>query len=118
MGAFLVLSVKQRLFAKLVGSGMSKRESYAKAYNSQGNPNTQATNGHRLSRKPVIATAIAEYEAQLLVDLRAEKINVLMNLRTLALSPDVSDKVRLEASVALLEYCERREQAERLSDCQ
>jgi hypothetical protein len=95
----------------LVGSGLSKKESYAKAYNSRGNANTQAKNGHVLSRKPAVAAAIAEYEAQLLslADLRAEKSNVLRNLQALALSPDVSDKVRLEASVALLEFCEKCE---------
>jgi hypothetical protein len=92
---------------------MSKTESYAKAYNSHGNANTQGKNGHVLSKKPAIAAAIADYEAQLLplADMRAEKINVLQNLKALALSPDVSDKVRLEASMALYEFCLECEQA-------
>jgi hypothetical protein len=108
------MTTKQRKFSWLVATGLPKSQAYAKAYDSRGNPNTRAKNAHVLSRKPAISKAIIEFEERLLAvaDLRAEKINVLTNLKALALSPDVSDKVRLEASVALLEFCEKWERAQ------
>jgi hypothetical protein len=114
VGRLLVgLTAKQRKFAWLVASGMSKTKSYAKAYNSQGNTNTQGKNGHVLSRHPAVASAIAEYQAQLLpiAELRAEKMNVLRNLKRLAFSSEVDDRIRVRACVAFYRFCDELIQA-------
>jgi hypothetical protein len=110
----VALTAKQRKFAWLVASGVSKTKAYARAYNSKGNKSTQGKNGHAISKLPVVAAAIVEFEARLLpfADLRAEKINMLQNLRNLALSPNVADKIRLAASIKLYEICAERERAE------
>jgi hypothetical protein len=110
----VALTAKQRKFAWLVATGVSKTASYAKAYNSHGNLNTQGKNGHVLSKQPAIAAAIAEYEAQLLpiADARTEKLNALRSLKSLARSPHVSDRTRLAATTKLYEICAERERTE------
>src|SRR5215467_7541942 len=102
---WVALTAKQRKFAWLVASGVSKTKAYAKAYNSRGNARTQSKNGYLICRLPGVAAAIVEFEAQLLplADMRAEKINMLQNLRNLALSPNMADKIRLAASIKLYE---------------
>ena len=86
-----------------------------------GSPHAKTSRAAVAPKKPAIAEGIAEYEAQFLnfPDIRAEKMNVLQNLKALALSPGVRDKVRLEASIALYKFCEEAERAAaaRLSDC-
>jgi hypothetical protein len=47
-----------------------------------------------------------------IADVRAEKLTALRNIKMLALSRDVPDRVRLEASVMLLEFCEKAEAQE------
>jgi hypothetical protein len=110
------LTEKQRRFAYLVATGLSKTRAYAEAYTSRGNSNTRGKNGCLLAKQPAIAAAIAEYEAQLLpiADVRAEKLNALRSLKSLAFSPNVADKIRLKASIALYETCVECEKAQAL----
>jgi len=98
-----------RRFSWLVASGESKTKAYAKAYNSKGNSRTQGKNGYVLSRHPAVASAIAEYQAQLLpiAELRAEKMNVLRNLKRLAFSSDVDGRIRVRACVALYKFLDQ-----------
>jgi hypothetical protein len=108
------MTIKQRKFSWLVATGLPKLHAYALVYNCNGKWQTRAKNAHVLSRRPCVAKAILEFEEQLLciADVRAERLNVFNKLKALALSPDVTDNVRFEATLAVLDFCEKQERAQ------
>jgi hypothetical protein len=103
-------------FAKLVASGMRQTDARIAAFG-DGWPSIKRSShsqqASRLMQRPDVRAAVAEYTEQLmpLADVRAVAQEMERSLYYLALhSPN--DRVRLQASQALIEICERREQEE------
>ena len=119
VGSAKTLTAKQKKFAEEVAKGSPKAKAYREAYESQALPQTQASEGYKLTQNPAIASMI---EAQKLA-IEAQKYTTPLHLRALtihnltimALDPEVKPAQRLKAlellgkitEVAL--FTERRE---------
>jgi phage terminase small subunit len=112
------LTARQDRFARLYASGQfSKTKAYQEAgYMPNGSRKSRQVEASKLSGKPHVARAILKYQAQLLPleTMRAETINAIRSLKTLASSPRISGRIRLKATLRLYEIVTARERVEAL----
>ena len=110
LGSNISLTKKQKDYAEQVARGTPKAEAYRKAYNSKGNPNTQAVEGHRLSNNPKINLMVTKIKA----GIEAQKYLLPPHLRTLAIenitdiaiNEDNSPRDRLKALELIGKFAE------------
>jgi len=81
IGRDISLTAKQKAFAEEVARGSNKTEAYRKAYNTNGNPNTQASEAHKVANNPKVAMMITKVKA----GIEAQKYLLPPHLRTLAI---------------------------------
>ena len=99
------LTPKQREFARQVALGNTGADSYRKAYNSKGTPNTVGTEASLLKANPKIAQEIEAYE----LALEAQKYRSSESLRALVISslvgvlvdPDAKQSTKVTAAKVL-----------------